>query len=50
MTYEGLIHFDLLHKTYITMLSDFDISIDRIKPKGDIGKIALRDSIYSKVK
>jgi hypothetical protein len=50
MTYEGLIHFDLLHKTYIEMLSDFDISIDRIKPKGDIGKIALRDSIYSRVK
>jgi hypothetical protein len=50
MTYEGLIHCDLLHKTYIEMLSDFDISIDRIKPKGDIGKIALRDSIYSGVK
>lgn len=50
MTYEGLIHFDLLHKTYIEMLSEFDISIDRIKPKGDIGKIALRDSIYSRIK
>jgi hypothetical protein len=50
MTYDGLIHFDLLHKSYIEMLSDFDISIDRIKPKGDIGKIALRDSIYSRVK
>lgn len=50
MTYEGLIHFDLLHKTYIEMLSDFDISIDRIKPKGDIGKIAFRDSIYAKAK
>lgn len=50
MTYEGLIHVDLLHKTYIEMLSDFNISIDRIKPKGDIGKIALRDSIYSGVK
>lgn len=50
MTYEGLIHIDLVHKSYIEMLSDFDIFIDRIKPKGDIGKIALRDSIYSRVK
>jgi hypothetical protein len=50
MTYEGLIHFDLLQKTYIEMLSDFDIAIDRIKPKGEIGKIALRDSIYAKAK
>lgn len=50
MTYEGLIHFDLLQKTYIDMLSNFDIAIDRIKPKGEIGKIALRDSIYAKAK
>jgi hypothetical protein len=50
MTYEGLIHFDLLHKTYIEMLSTLDIAIDRIKPKSEIGKIALRDSIYAKVK
>jgi hypothetical protein len=48
MTYEGLIFYDLLQKSYIEMLSNFDISIDRIKPKGDIGKIALRDSIYTK--
>ncbi|MBG7610657.1 hypothetical protein IU405_00155, partial [Polaribacter sp. BAL334] len=26
MTYEDLIHYDLLHRTYIEMLSDFDIS------------------------
>lgn len=50
MTYEGLIHFDLLHKTYIEMLSTLDIAIDRIKPKSEIGKIALRDSVYAKVK
>lgn len=50
MTYEGLIHFDLLHKTYIEMLSNFDIAIDRLKPKAEIGKKALRDSIYAKVK
>lgn len=50
MTYEGLIHYDLLHKTYFEMLSDFDISIDRIKPKSEIGKIAFRDSIYAKAK
>lgn len=50
MTYEGLIHYDIPHKTYIEMLSEFDIYIDRIKPKADIGKIALRDSIYSKIK
>jgi hypothetical protein len=50
MTYEDLIHFDLQQKTYIDMLSDFDISIDRIKPKAEIGKIALRDSIYDKIK
>jgi hypothetical protein len=50
MTYDGLIHFDLLHKTYIEMLSSFDISIDRIKPKAEIGKLALRDSIYTRAK
>jgi hypothetical protein len=50
MTYDGLIHFDLLHKTYIEMLSNFDISIDRIKPKAEIGKLALRDSIYTRAK
>jgi hypothetical protein len=50
MTYAGLIHFDLLQKTYFDMLSEFDISIDRIKPKGEIGKVSLRESIYSRVK
>ena len=32
------------------MLSNFDIAIDRLKPKAEIGKKALRDSIYAKVK
>jgi hypothetical protein len=50
MTYEGLIHYDLLHKTYIEMLSEFDISLDRLKPSAEIGKKALRDSVYAKVK
>ena len=50
MTYEGLIHYDLLHKTYIEMLSEFDISLDRLKPNAEIGKKALRDSVYAKVK
>lgn len=50
MTYEGLIHFDILHKTYIDLLFDMDIKIDKIKSKSEIGKIALRDSIYTKVK
>jgi hypothetical protein len=50
MTYEGLIHYDLLHKTYIEMLSEFDISIDRLKPMEVIGNIGYRDSIYAKVK
>tara|TARA_R110001583_G_scaffold29405_3_gene103039 strand:- start:1300 stop:2499 length:1200 start_codon:yes stop_codon:yes gene_type:complete len=50
MTYEGLINYDILQKTYFNMLSEFDISIDRIKPESEIGKIALRDSIYNKAK
>lgn len=50
MTYEGLIHYDLLQKTYVEMLSDFDISIERIKPMAEIGKKDLRDSIYDKAK
>lgn len=50
MTYEGLIHYDLLHKTYIEMLSEFDIALDRLKPSAEIGKKALRDSVYAKVK
>lgn len=48
MTYEGLIFYDLLQKSYIEMLSNFDITIDKIKPKAEIGKIALRDSIYNR--
>lgn len=50
MTYEGLIHSDLKQQTYFSFLSEFDISIDRIKPLGDIGKIPFRESIYSKSK
>ena len=50
MKYDGLIHFDLLDKTFTDMLLDFDINIDRIKSQKYIGKIAYRESIYSKAK
>lgn len=50
MTYEGLINYDILQKTYFNMLSEFDITIDRIKTESAIGKKAFRDSIYNKAK
>jgi hypothetical protein len=50
MTYEDLIHFDLKQQSYFDFLDGFDINISRIKPLGDIGKIALRESIYAKAK
>ena len=50
MTYEDLIHFDLKQQSYFDFLDRFDINISRIKPLGDIGKIALRESIYAKAK
>ena len=50
MKYDGLIHFDLLDKTFTDMLLDFDINVDRIKSQKYIGKIAYRESIYSKAK
>lgn len=50
MTYEDLIHNDLKQKSYYDFLSEFDISINRIKPLAEIGKIVLRDSVYDKSK
>lgn len=50
MSYEGLIHPDLKHKSYYEFLSKFDISIDRIKSLSEMGNNTLRESIYSKVK
>jgi hypothetical protein len=50
MTYEDLIHSDLKQQSYFSFLSEFDISIDRIKPYATIGKIEFRESIYTKVK
>ena len=50
MTYEDLIHFDLKQQSYFDLLDKFDININRIKPLCDIGKIAFRESIYTKAK
>ena len=50
MKYEGLIYYDLLDKTFTDMLLVFNINIDRIKSQKYIGKISLRESIYSKAK
>jgi hypothetical protein len=50
MTYEDLIHNDLKQKAYYEFLSKFNISIDRVKPLADIGKISYRESIYTKAK
>lgn len=50
MTYEDLIHNDLKQKSYFDFLGDFDISITRIKPKTQLGKSDLRESIYNKAK
>jgi len=50
MTYEDLIHFDLKQQSYFSFLDDFDISLSRIKPLANIGKIAFRESIYFKTK
>jgi hypothetical protein len=50
MTHEDLIHCDLKQQAYFSFLDGFDISISRIKPSGDIGKILFRESIYAKAK
>lgn len=50
MTYEDLIHFDLKQQSYFDLLDKYDININRIKPLCDIGKIAFRESIYTKAK
>lgn len=50
MTYEDLIHNDIKQKSYYDFLGEFNISIDRIKSLADIGKIAYRESIYTKAK
>lgn len=50
MTYEDLIYSDLKQLSYFSFLNEFDISIDRIKPYSNIGKIRYRESIYTKVK
>lgn len=46
MVYEDLIHSDLKQQSYYNFLSEFDISISRIKPLANIGKIEFRESIY----
>lgn len=50
MTYEDLIHFDIKQQSFFDVLDKFDITISRIKPLSDIGKIAYRESIYAKAK
>lgn len=50
MIYEDLIHFDLKQNSYFVFLDEFNINISRIKPLQQIGKIALRESIYAKSK
>ena len=50
MTYEDLIHFDVKQQSFFDVLDKFDITISRIKPLSDIGKIAYRESIYAKAK
>jgi hypothetical protein len=50
MTFENLIYCDIPQTSYFNFLADFDISIDRIKPRNEIGKIHYRESIYSKAK
>jgi hypothetical protein len=50
MTYDGLIHSDIKQQAYYDFLGKFDISIDKIKSIGEIGKISFRESIYSTAK
>ena len=50
MKRDRLIFDDYQQTQFIYFLLDFDINIRRIKPKSQLGKTELRESIYNKVK
>ena len=50
MKKDELIYDDFQKLQFTYFLLDFNIKIDRIKRMEDIGKIALRESIYIKAK
>lgn len=50
MIKDKLIYADYKQTEFVYFLHDFNISIDRIKPKSQLGKADLRESIYNNIK